>query len=425
MKKKKFNTKKSTRKGNVIKAYKKRSHSNSASSHSSTSRTRGKGGYARRRKAAGKKPTGIDITTFIQKAQVEAKENKVFEIINTFEDFEFDPRVKKNLKEMGFVTPTPIQDGAIVHIAAGEDIIGLANTGTGKTGAFLLPLISKVLQDPYQKVLIIAPTRELVLQIDNEFREFAKGTKIKSATIIGGVSSSKQIHKLIQKPNFIIGTPGRIQDLYERKKLQLGSINNVVLDEVDRMLDMGFLPPIKEIISKTKEERQTLFFSATMPEPIKQLANQFLTNPITVERQAGRTTSNVEQEIVKLHDETAKFNELKNILEFHDKQKVIIFSETKRSVEKLTEMLRKLGLRVDSIHGDKSQFQRQNALSKFKENKVTVLVATDVAARGLDIKGVQIVINYTIPQTYDDYVHRIGRTGRADSKGKAYTFVTK
>jgi len=202
-------------------------------------------------------------------------------------------------------------------------------------------------------------------------------------------------------------------------------VSNIVLDEVDRMLDMGFINDIKSLLIQTRDDKQSLFFSATMPDAIKKLTNEFLNNPIVVERQAGRTVASVSQEVLNVGDSTAKFNELKRILQEDKTAKVLVFSETRRSVEKLTKLLYKLGIRVDSIHGDKSQYQRQKALSNFKEGKVAVLIATDVAARGLDIKGVNIVINYTVPQTYDDYVHRIGRTGRASAKGRAITFVAK
>jgi superfamily II DNA/RNA helicase len=382
-----------------------------------------KGGRPSRNNRSKSKSKNIDITTFIHQAQKEAGNNKVFDIKHTFNDFNLHEIVNKNLARMKFISPTPIQDASMVHILEGEDVIGLANTGTGKTGAFLLPLISKVLENPQQRTLIIVPTRELVLQIDNELREFSTGGKIRSATVIGGVSQHKQVHNLLRDPHFVIGTPGRLTDLLEQNKLKLKKFNTVVLDEVDRMLDMGFLGPVRNLIAQTNEKRQSLFFSATMPDPIKKLTEEFMKDPVVVHRQAGRTTSNVSQEVITLHDVTAKFNELKRILEDHPKAKVIIFVATKRGVERLAEMLKKIDIKADSIHGDKSQYQRQQALDKFKKNIVDILVATDVAARGLDIKGIDIVVNYSVPESYDDYVHRIGRTGRADAKGRAITFV--
>ncbi|MBT7754645.1 MAG: DEAD/DEAH box helicase [Candidatus Magasanikbacteria bacterium] len=422
MERRKPNTKKTTRKS----SYKQRDSrwkqsSNRGSSRPSRGRGRGRSGGGGGRRGYTFK--SIDIVSFIDKVKKESQTHKVFDIVNAFSDFAFDGRMKNNLKRLGFVTPTPIQDAAMVHIMEGEDVIGLANTGTGKTGAFLLPLISKVLQDQTQRVLIIAPTRELVIQIDDEFKQFAKGTKLHSATIIGGVGSQKQIHNLKRRPHFIIGTPGRLKDLFDRKALKLRFINNIVLDEVDRMLDMGFLPIVKGLINETRDNRQSLFFSATMPSDIKKLAGEFLKNPIVVDRQAGRTAKNVTQEVITVDDATAKFHVLKKIL--NDAEKTLIFSETKRSVDKLTKQLMNMGVKADCIHGNKSQNRRQKSLTNFKQNKIEVLVATDVAARGLDIKGVDTVVNYTVPQSYDDYVHRIGRTGRANAKGRAITLVTK
>ncbi len=366
----------------------------------------------------------IDISRFIQSSSANTAAKVDQPIVNSFDDFLFVPEIKSNLKFKKYVTPTPIQDQAINLIIAGRDLIGLASTGTGKTGAFLLPLVNKVVKDKTQKVLIIAPTRELAMQIDNEFRQFAWNMRIFSAVCVGGTPIGKQIHHLMQKPNFVIGTPGRLKDLSERKNINFAEFNNIVLDEVDRMLDMGFIDEIKRVMAALPVDRQTLFFSATMPDKIKDLVVQFLSNPVTININSGHTASNVEQDVVRVHgDKSIKFNQLSELLRQPELKKVLLFSETKRDVERLTTELNREGFKAESIHGNKKQNQRVRALTAFRNNEVTILVATDVAARGLDIKDISHVINYTVPQTYDDYIHRIGRTGREGKKGVALTFV--
>lgn len=364
----------------------------------------------------------IDISLFVQKSE-EMKPETVTKIDNTFLDFGFTNLLQENLKKRNYVTPTPIQDQSIKKIMDGRDIIGLANTGTGKTAAFLLPMIHKVFKDRSEKVLIVAPTRELALQIENEFRQFSWSMKIFSAACVGGAPIYKQIGNLRRNPNFVIGTPGRLKDLSDRNLIQFETFTNVVLDEVDRMLDMGFVDEIRTMLSKLPENRQSLFFSATMPIKIRDLVYQFLKDPILVEVKSSHNARNVEQDIIRVRDKTMKFQQLEELLREDELRKVLIFSETKAEVERLARNLVSGGFKAESIHGDKKQHQRQRALSMFKTNIVNILVATDVAARGLDIDDVSHVINYTIPQTYDDYIHRIGRTGRANKKGAAYTFV--
>jgi len=363
----------------------------------------------------------IDTSLFVKKASgsVEIK----VEITNSFADFSLCKEAKKNLEFKKYVTPTPIQDQAIPHILAGKDLVGLANTGTGKTAAFLLPLINKVFNDRSQRVLIVAPTRELALQIEQEFRHFSWNMKLFSASCVGGMPIHRQIGNLRRNPSFVIGTPGRLKDLIERRLISLETFGSVVVDEVDRMMDMGFIEDIKEIMSGLPQTRQTLFFSATMPEKIQRLVGQFLNEPITVKVSNGNTSTNVEQDIVRIRDKALKFQELAQILKKDELTKVLIFSETKAEVERLASNLQEVGFKADSIHGDKKQHQRKRALTSFKNNEVNILVATDVAARGLDIDDISHVINYTIPQTYDDYIHRIGRTGRGSNKGVALTFV--
>lgn len=363
----------------------------------------------------------IDYNLFVRKATFNAEKPVV--INHTFADFNFCNEVKKNLDMKNYSTPTPIQDQAMEHVLSGRDLIGLANTGTGKTAAFLLPMIDKVYNKRSEKVLIIAPTRELAMQIDNELRQFSWGMKIFSTVCVGGMPIYKQINNLRRNPNFVIGTPGRLKDLSERGLIRLEQFRNIVLDEVDRMLDMGFIDDIKELLGKTPDEKQSLFFSATLPDKIQRLVSQFLKDPIIIEVKTGKTAENVDQDIVRVRDRAMKFFQLRELLGQDDLKKVLIFIETKAEVERLTTSLITEGFKADSIHGDKKQHQRQRALQSFKNNDVTILVATDVAARGLDIDNVSHVINYTVPQTYDDYVHRIGRTGRGNKMGIALTFV--
>ncbi|MFA7253977.1 MAG: DEAD/DEAH box helicase [Patescibacteria group bacterium] len=364
----------------------------------------------------------IDISRFIQKASGVSQGEKI-EIVNAFADFALSDILKANLAKRNYTKPTPIQDQAINPIVEGRDLIGLANTGTGKTAAFLLPLIDKVSKNKREKVLVIAPTRELAIQIENEFRQFSWGMQLFSAICTGGAPIFKQISNLKRNPNFVIGTPGRLKDLSERGLIKFETFGTIVLDEVDRMLDMGFVDEIKRILKQLPENRQSLFFSATMPDKIRDLVRDFSRDAVTVAVKSGDTTANVEQDIVRVREKSYKFNQLQEILMGPEMKKVLIFIETKHEVDKLTTNLSKEGFKAECIHGNKRQNQRQKALTMFKNDAINILVATDVAARGLDIKDITHVINYTVPQTYDDYIHRIGRTGRGDKKGKALTFV--
>lgn len=383
------------------------------------------GGFNRGgRRTSGRRSFGeeIDISRFIQKSKNFTKEPEA-PIEHIFADFKFCNQIMDNLKRRNFSTPTAIQDQAIEHIKNGKDIVGLASTGTGKTAAFLLPMIEKVFKDRGQNVLIITPTRELALQIETEFRLFSANMKIYSATCVGGAAIYKQINNLKRSPNFVIGTPGRLKDLNQRGILNFGKFQNVILDEVDRMLDMGFIDDVREMLNQVGEVRQSLFFSATMPPKIKDLILTFSSDPIIIETKVGQASENVEQDIVKIRDKAMKLAQLKEILSESETLKALIFIETKAEVEKVTGDLIRSGFKAESLHGDKKQHQRQKALTQFRTSSIDILVATDVAARGLDIDGISHVINYTVPQTYDDYIHRIGRTGRGQHKGFAYTFV--
>ncbi len=374
-----------------------------------------------RKKSAGK-GRGIDVSQFVKRA-AEAEAPVVYECQHTFEDFGLDTRLKLNIAKKGYKDPTPIQDQAIPAVMEGRDVVGIANTGTGKTAAFLLPMLHKVLQNRGERVLILAPTRELAFQIEDEFKGFALDMGIRSVLCIGGTNITGQIRKLKKKHNFIIGTPGRVKDLLQRKLLHLDTFDNVILDEADRMLDMGFIDDIKYLLSHLPERRHSLFFSATISKQIEELIQTFLHEPVTISVKTRETAANVEQDVVRVHPNENKIDVLKDLLRKPDFQKVLVFGRTKRGVDKLSRILDKSGLKVESIHGDKTQSRRQRALEAFKKNRVNILVATDVAARGLDIDNVSHVINYDLPETQEDYVHRIGRTGRGSKTGIALTFV--
>ena len=366
----------------------------------------------------------INPSRFIKAAQPAAD---VVEYVptHTFADFEINPLLKENIAKKGYVTPSPIQDQTIVPGLAGHDIVGIANTGTGKTAAFALPALHHMMSDLKSKALIIAPTRELAQQIDEEFRSIAKGSGLSGAVLIGGSPMGPQLRDLKYNPSVVIGTPGRIKDHMERGTLQLKDFNIVVLDEVDRMLDMGFINDIRFILDCLATPRQSFFFSATMEPNIKALIQTFLKDPVHVSVKTGDTSDSVEQDVVHYYDNSEKLDKLHEILTQEHVGKTLVFDETQRSVERLSKELQDRGFKVDSIHGGKTQGQRSRALKQFKESKLNVLVATDVAARGIDISDITHVINYTTPQTYEDYVHRIGRAGRAGRAGYALTFVTR
>ncbi len=376
------------------------------------------------KKKFSKKESNIDIRKFVNNA-IETEKSAEYIPKYNFEDFELDNRLKRNIISKGYKKPTPIQDQSIPHLLKGIDIVGIANTGTGKTAAFLLPLLNKVIKDRKQKVLILAPTRELALQIEEEFIAFAKTLGIHSVLCIGGTNMGFQIRKLKRNYNFLIGTPGRIKDLLNRRLINFKSFNNVIIDEADRMLDMGFINDIKFLLSNLPEQRHSLFFSATISKQIEELICTFLNEPLTISVKVRETAANVQQDVIHILPNQTKVEVLQTILRKDEFRKVLVFGRTKRGVDRLSQALFKKGFKVDCIHGDKSQSSRQRALQNFKKYKVQILVATDVAARGLDIDDVSHVINFDIPSTHEDYIHRIGRTGRGDKKGIALTFIDK
>jgi ATP-dependent RNA helicase RhlE len=303
----------------------------------------------------------IDVNRFIKKTNT--SEIKKIEIKHTFDEFRLSNEIKFNLKKRNYHTPTPIQDQSIKQILEGKDFIGLANTGTGKTAAFLLPMIDKVYKDKNQKVLIVAPTRELALQIETELHQFSYGMKIFYTTCIGGAPIGKQLASLRKNPSFVIGTPGRLKDLEQRGALNLSNFNSVILDEVDRMLDMGFVVEIQAMLAKLPTNRQSLFFSATMPPKIKDLIGRFMKDPITVSIGTGETATNVDQDILRVIGRDTKFYRLQEVLNEPGMAKVLIFAETKKEVEKLAKNLIEKGFRAESIHGDKRQGSKTTGLN--------------------------------------------------------------
>jgi len=375
---------------------------------------------SRRRKYGGKK---IPHEKYIAKAEKGYVAPSIYVEDKTYEDFDICTVLKKNIERKGYKYPTKIQDQAIPVILQGKDVLGLASTGSGKTGAFLIPILNKIIKDNTQRCLIIVPTRELASQIQDEFRDLSRDTNIYSALVIGGMSIGRQINQLKRNPQFVMGTPGRLKDLYERKVLDLSKFNNIILDEVDRMLDMGFIPDITFLISKLRDKKQTLFFSATMAPKAESVANTLLQNPVRIQVEKESSLKNIDHDIVKVRHAEDKINILTDLLDKDEFQKVLIFSRTKRGADKLSNQLYKKGFRADAIHGNKSQNKRLRVLSNFKTNQLDILVATDVAARGLDIPNVSHVINYDEPENYKAYIHRTGRTGRAGKTGCALTFV--
>jgi superfamily II DNA/RNA helicase len=347
---------------------------------------------------------------------------EVLEVTHEFADFAINETLKSNIAKKGYKTPTPIQDRIIPHVLQGRDVVGLANTGTGKTAAFLIPLLEKISKDDSYRVLVIAPTRELASQIQSEMYGFAQGLGINSTLCIGGVSIHRQIERLKRQTHFIIGTPGRIKDLAQRRKIRLETMKAIVLDEVDQMLDMGFIHDIKHIIGLLPNKRHSLFFSATLPDKAKAVMERFLVDPVSVSVKAGDMVDKIDQNVIKVGNRN-KVEILEEMLNKPEFSKVLVFGRTKWKLNKLEKALRDKGYRASAIHGNKSQQQRERVLQQFKENGLQALLATDIASRGIDIDDVTHVINFDMPQTYEEYIHRIGRTGRANKTGKAITLV--
>ena len=348
------------------------------------------------------------------------------ELYLNFEEFSLDPRIMAGVKEAGFVTPTPIQEQAIPIVLEGGDVLGLAQTGTGKTAAFMLPILQRLMRGPLRKirVLVVAPTRELAEQIHETCVDFGKKTKIRSATIYGGVGKGPQLRSIRQGTEVIVACPGRLLDHINEGSIDLSDIEVLVLDEADRMCDMGFLPDIKRILKHLPTKRQTLFFSATMPKDIRTLADTILKNPQTVQIGMIAPAKTVSHALYPV-PEGLKKGLLFDMLKETETDRVLIFTRTKRRARFLAADLEKRGYRVSALQGNMAQNRRQEAINGFREGKFDVLVATDIAARGIDVTEISHVINFDIPDTVDAYTHRIGRTGRAKQSGEAFTFITQ
>ena len=380
--------------------------------------------YSRHSRGRNYNSRGANIKSFDPRTvigKINGYTSDVCEIKNKFSDFVLDGRLAQNIANHRFDAPMPIQDQAIPEIMSGRDVVGVANTGTGKTAAFLIPLINKAILNR-SRVLIITPTRELAVQIEKELQSFSIGMGIYSAVVIGGVSIHGQIHKLKRNPQFVIGTPGRLLDLENQRIIDFSRFDSIVLDEVDRMLDMGFIVDMKKIISRLPSNRQSLFFSATLSERVKGIMSQFVSNPVMISVKTADASTNVHQDIIELRGRN-KADVLCELLDTKEASKTLIFMRTKRSADKLHRSLMDVGFHTAVMHGNKTQNQRQRSLEQFRNGRVSALIATDVASRGIDVDDITHVINYDLPEDYDTYIHRIGRTGRVDKKGIALTFI--
>ncbi len=343
----------------------------------------------------------------------------------TFQDFDFHRDIAKGVKIAGFKEPSPIQKEAIPIIAAGNDLVGQAHTGTGKTAAFGLPMMDMIAKGQIERALVITPTRELATQVSDELYHLGRFAGIRTLTVYGGVGYGRQIALIHKGVQIVVATPGRLKDLYRKGKIDVFNPEIVVLDEADEMLDMGFLEDIKEIFEYIPQNRQTLLFSATMPTPIKQLADQILYQPefISVVGDEATTNNIIEQRYFVIN-ESQRDETIVQLLETEDFNKCLIFCRMKREVDRLSEHLQAMGFAASGLHGDMEQMEREAVIKSYRRAQTKILVATDVAARGLDVKDVTHVFNYHIPFDPQSYVHRIGRTGRAGKSGQAITLVT-
>lgn len=371
-----------------------------------------------------RKPSSLDPALFVRRAtEVEVA---TYQSTRSITEMPVDQRIKDCLVKKGFTHPTEIQDKTIEHLLDGRDMLGIAQTGTGKTGAFLIPIIQNLLQRPKNPyALVLVPTRELATQVEDEFKSMTKGLNLYASCFIGGTNINRDLSNLRRPSNVIIATPGRLLDLVNRRALDLRGIHTLVLDEFDRMLDMGFERDVMRIIGGMQGRKHTMLFSATLDRSQERLISEILHEPVTVKVSTGDSTGDhIDQDIIRLKQGEDKLNVLADLISDKSYEKVLVFEETKRKVSKLCKQLNQRGISSEEIHGNKSQNARQTALNNFKSGKVKVLVATDVASRGIDVSDVTHVINYEVPQTFDSYIHRIGRTGRAGRKGMALTFVS-
>ena len=376
-----------------------------------------------RRQVKRKLESSLDPRLFEKKAKPSGQEG--FRTNKSFEDLSLSPKLLQNILNKGYQTLTTIQEQSILPLMDGRDMMAISKTGSGKTAAFLIPIIEHALKDPSNySALIVTPTRELALQIEEEFKSLTQGLHLYSATFIGGTNINSDPLKLARKLQVIVGTPGRLLDLSDRKVLDLRKINTLVLDEFDRMLDMGFVLDVNKLVNRIGKREQTLLFSATLEPNQKKLIDGLLNNPIEVKVDSGSgTNENIEQTTIRVPEGQDKFDLLAELFLNPELEKVILFTETKRLADRLAKKLNQSGIKAGQIHGDKSQNFRNRMIEEFKVGDIRVLVATDVAARGIDVADVSHVINYQLPMTMDAYIHRIGRTGRAGKVGHAITFV--
>jgi Superfamily II DNA and RNA helicases len=348
----------------------------------------------------------------------------------TFKELEIIEPILKALEEKGYENPTPIQEQAISPVLNNNDLLGLAQTGTGKTAAFAIPIIQQLYQNKIVgkkreiKALVLTPTRELAIQIEECFSDYAKYTNLRHAVIFGGVNQKPQVDKLKQGVDILIATPGRLLDLVAQKHITLNHIRHFVLDEADRMLDMGFIHDIRRLLPLLPKRKQTLFFSATMPDAISKLSKTILYKPVKVEVAPVSSVVDIIEQRLYFVEKPQKSELLINILGKEKEKAVLVFSRTKHGADKIARVLNKKGIGCEAIHGNKSQNARQRALTNFKSGKTRVIIATDIAARGIDIVNLELVINYDLPDVPETYVHRIGRTGRAGHSGTALTFCS-
>jgi ATP-dependent RNA helicase RhlE len=375
------------------------------------------------RPAQKRKESTLDPNLLVKKAQPSGQEG--FQSVTPFTGLQLNSLLLKNIHAKGYENMTYIQEKSILPLLDGRDLLGISNTGSGKTGAFLIPIIDHAKADPNGfSALIVTPTRELALQIEEEFKTLTRGMNLYSNTFIGGTNINSDFKALGRKLHVIVGTPGRLLDLADRKLLHLNRINTLVLDEFDRMLDMGFVHDVKKLVNAMTKRSQTMLFSATLDPAQKKLIDGLLKDPVEVKVNTGGTTSeNVDQEIIRVPEGKDKFDVLAGLFKNHELDRVIIFTETKRLADRVAKQLNQTGVKSGLIHGNKSQNFRNRTIEEFKNGTTRVLVATDVAARGIDVADVSHVINYQLPMSMDSYIHRIGRTGRAGKTGRAITFV--
>jgi ATP-dependent RNA helicase RhlE len=384
-------------------------------------RRSGGGGGGGRRSTHVYKPIAADLMVH------EAVPMKSVEYISKtkYDDWNLSPKLKINIRNAGWTRPTQIQEEAFSSIVDLRDVMGIATTGTGKTGAFLIPIIDALLKDEPFQTLCLAPTRELALQIEDEFKILSKGTTFSSVCLIGGRNINTDIQRLKRDYDLVVATPGRLKDLHQQRKIDLKQASVLILDEFDRMLDMGFQKDVMFLADQMGERDQTLLFSATLDKTQKKLIDHFLTNPVTHAVSSGEASAEHINQTVRYVSGDERFDALVDMMQEPDFKRVLVFAETKHRVKKITKKLIQAGIKADEIHGNKSQNYRQKALNAFKSGKIKVLCATDVAARGLDIDDITHVINFEAPTDYDVYIHRVGRTGRAGKTGEAITFVDK